>query len=406
LDVVNRSPTDTFQFGPDLDRIGSMTLPTTMVSVLIYLAVPAGILALGHRVKIIRKVNPVIICYLLGIIIGNTGILPAGFDALQDQLSSVVVALSIPLLLFSVDISRWSKTSVRAVAALGLAAVAVAIAVTVGHLVFGQYLPDSPKIAGMMVGLYTGGTPNLAAISTALNVPSEPYLAVHASDTILSGIYLLFVITLAKPVLSRVLMPFQNESADIEEIDLTTTARFGDIFRKPYRTQSLAGFGLSVLLVGASLGVSMIVPPDWETVVVLLSLTTLAILASLMPRVRKLKTSFRMAEYLVLVFCLVVGSMANIERLLHTPVQLIGFVALTLFGSLFLHIIFCKIARIDVDTMIVTSTAAICSPPFVGMAAVAIGNRAVISAGITAGIIGYAVGNYLGVAVALVLERL
>ncbi|MEE8441912.1 MAG: DUF819 family protein [Spirochaetia bacterium] len=305
------------------------------------------------------------------------------------------------------NIRRWSRTSIRAVATLGLAAIAVAIAAAASHLLFGRHIPESPRIAGMMVGLYTGGTSNLAAISTALNVPSEPYLAVLASDTILGGVYLLFVITIAKPVLSRVLKPFQkDESLVIEEIDPTTMAHFGDIFRKPYRLQSLTAFGLSVLVVGVSLGISMLVPPDWETVVVLLSLTTLAIIASLVRRVRELKTSFGMAEYLVLVFCLVVGSMANIERLLHTPPQLLGFVALTLFGSLFMHILLCRIAGIDVDTMIVTSTAAICSPPFVGMAAVAIRNRAIISAGITAGIIGYAAGNYLGVLMALVLERL
>jgi len=384
-----------------------MSLPLTIFSVLIYLAVPAGILALDTRMKLIRKVNPVIICYLLGILVGNAGIFPEGFDALQDQLSTVVVALSIPLLLFSMNISRWSRTSIRAVSALGLAALAVAIAAAVSHLLFGQSIPDSPRIAGMMVGLYTGGTPNLAAISTALNVPSEPYLAVLASDTILGGVYLLFVITIAKPVLSRILKPFQKDATvALDEIDPTATGHFGDIFRKPYRLQSLAAFGLSALVVGISLGISMLVPPDWETVVVLLSLTTLAIFASLVPRIRELKTSFRMAEYLVLVFCLVVGSMANVERLLNTPPQLLGFVALTLFGSLFLHIVFCKIAGIDVDTMIVTSTAAICSPPFVGMAAVAIRNRTIISAGITAGIIGYAAGNYLGVLMALVLERL
>ncbi len=384
-----------------------MSLPLTIGSVLIYLAVPAGILALGTRIKLIRKVNPVIICYVLGLLVGNVGILPGNFAALQDQLSTVVVVLSIPLLLFSVNISRWSRISIRAIVALGLAAVSVAIAATVSHLLFGQSIPDSPRIAGMMVGLYTGGTPNLAAISTALNVASEPYLAVHTADTILGGVYLLFVITIAKPVLSRILKPFQKDGSGVlEEIDPTATAHFGDIFRKPYRLQSLAAFGLSALVVGISLGIPMLVPPDRETVVVLLSLTTLAIVASLIPRVRELKTSFRMAEYLVLVFCLVVGSMANVERLLDTPLQLLAFVALTLFGSLFLHIVLCKFAGIDVDTMIITSTAAICSPPFVGMAAVAIRNRAVISAGITAGIIGYAVGNYLGVFLALVLERL
>lgn len=383
-----------------------MSLALTITSVLTYLAVPAGVLALSGRVRLIRKINPIIICYVLGILAGNLGILPQGFGTLQDQMSSVVVALSIPLLLFSVNISKWSRTSLPALAALGLAAAAVAIAATVGHIIFGGSIPESPRIAGMMVGLYTGGTPNLAAISTALDVPSESYLAVHTSDTILGGLYLLFVITFAKPVLSRVLRPFRGDGETVTaEIDLTTT-RFGDIVRKPYVLDSLASLGMAVLLVGVSLGISQLVPSDWETVVVLLSLTTLAIAASLIRQVRALKTSFRMAEYLVLVFGLVVGSMADIERLLHTPVGLLGFVALTLFGSLLLHIVLCRLAGIDVDTMIVTSTAAICSPPFVGMAAVAIRNKAVIPAGITAGIIGYAVGNYLGVFIALILERL
>lgn len=383
-----------------------MSPPISVIAILLYLTVPAGILALGHRVRLVRKINPVIICYLLGILAGNIGILPDGFGTLQDQLSSVVVALSIPLLLFSVNIRRWSKTSIRAVAALGLAAVAVAVAAAAGHYLFGRSIPQSSRLAGMMVGLYTGGTPNLAAIKTALDVASEPYLAVHASDTILGGVYLLFVITIAKPLLSRFLPAFKTDgSVAVEEIDPTATTRFADIFRRHYRLQSLAAFGLAVVLVGASLGIAGLFPDEWETVVVLLSLTTLAIGAALVPRVRELKTSFRMAEYLVLVFCLVVGSMANIARLLDTPLQLLGYVTFTLFGSLLLHILLCRIARIDVDTMIVTSTAAVCSPPFVGMAAVAIRNKQVISAGITAGIIGYAVGNYLGVFIALLLER-
>ena len=248
-----------------------MSLPTTIVSVLIYLAVPAGILALGHRIRIVGKVSPVIICYLLGILFGNIGILPEGFAGVQDQLSSVVVALSIPLLLFSVNIRRWSRISIRAVAALALAAVAVTISATVGHLVFGASIPGSPRIAGMMVGLYTGGTPNLAAISTALNVPSEPYLAVLASDTVLGGLYMLFVITIAKPMLSKVLKPFKHDgTATLETIEPAGTTRFADIVRKPYRLESLAALGLAVVLVGISLGVSMLVPADWETVVVLL----------------------------------------------------------------------------------------------------------------------------------------
>jgi uncharacterized membrane protein len=54
--------------------------------------------------------------------------------------------------------------------------------------------------------------------------------------------------------------------------------------------------------------------------------------------------------------------------------------------------------------MLITSTAAICSPPFVGMVGIALRNRRIIAAGITSGIIGYAIGNYLGVAVSYLLS--
>jgi uncharacterized membrane protein len=60
--------------------------------------------------------------------------------------------------------------------------------------------------------------------------------------------------------------------------------------------------------------------------------------------------------------------------------------------------------KVDSDTMIVTSTALICSPPFVPVIAGAIRNRQVIISGLTVGILGYAIGNYLGYLVAQFLR--
>jgi len=59
-----------------------------------------------------------------------------------------------------------------------------------------------------------------------------------------------------------------------------------------------------------------------------------------------------------------------------------------------------------VEEIMISSTAAICSPPFVGLVAGALGDKKIIAPGITAGIVGYAVGNYLGVLVARVLALL
>ena len=59
--------------------------------------------------------------------------------------------------------------------------------------------------------------------------------------------------------------------------------------------------------------------------------------------------------------------------------------------------------RVDTDTTLVSSISLICSPPFVPVMAGALNNRAVIGPGIAVGLIGYAVGTYLGYAVALAL---
>jgi uncharacterized membrane protein len=126
----------------------------------------------------------------------------------------------------------------------------------------------------------------------------------------------------------------------------------------------------------------------------------LSIGASLMPGVRNIRMTFQAGEYIILIFCLAVGAMGNFQTLLHSAPQIFLFVALALFGSMFLHLFLCRIFKIDVDTMLITSTSAMCSPPFVGVVAVSIKNRSLILPGITTGIIGYAVGNYLGILMA------
>ena len=50
-----------------------------MVNVIIailFCIVPAPIIFLNNRFKIVEKIGIVLICYLLGILVGNVGILP------------------------------------------------------------------------------------------------------------------------------------------------------------------------------------------------------------------------------------------------------------------------------------------------------------------------------------------
>jgi uncharacterized membrane protein len=71
---------------------------------------------------------------------------------------------------------------------------------------------------------------------------------------------------------------------------------------------------------------------------------------------------------------------------------------------LFVHVALCRLSRIDRDTTVITSTAALFGPAFIGPVSVRFGNRAVFVSGLMSGLVGYAVGNYLGLLVAWMLS--
>ena len=76
------------------------------------------------------------------------------------------------------------------------------------------------------------------------------------------------------------------------------------------------------------------------------------------------------------------------------------------FVSLAIHAIICRLMRVDADSMVISSVAFINSPPFVPMISNAMKNRTALVTGITSGLMGYAVGNYLGILMARLLNLL
>jgi uncharacterized membrane protein len=121
--------------------------------------------------------------------------------------------------------------------------------------------------------------------------------------------------------------------------------------------------------------------------------------------VQGLVLSYKTGMYLIYVFCFAVATMANLNDLGNISFSVAIFVFGTIAGSLLLHAVLCKLAGIDSDTFMVTSVSAICSPPFVPMLVKALGNPAVLLSGMTTGIIGYALGNYIGISLGLFLQN-
>ena len=96
-------------------------------------------------------------------------------------------------------------------------------------------------------------------------------------------------------------------------------------------------------------------------------------------------------------FCVAIGMLANFDTILTDGMSVVIFLAIAWSITVLLHWLLCYFFKIDRDTAIVTQTAAIYGPVFIGQIASTIDNRNLVFPGIALGLLGIAMGNYVGV---------
>ena len=387
-----------------------MTIFNLIMLCLIFCLAPAGVLWVCKKVSFFEKIGPVLLLYILGVIIGNIGIKPEGMSSLQDIMSSAMIPLAIPMMLFGCTFRlRETKQQLKALLT-GLSA--VVIAVIAGYLLFGRNIEEGTKIGGMLTGVYTGGTINLAALKTMLGVSNEAYILLNSYDMLVSFFYLTFLLTIGIK-LFRKFLPFKPDAlehgsfAKMIKKNQENEGDYSQLFTKDGMKDAGKLLGITILICAIAGGVSLAVPQSAFMVTFILLLTTLGLACSFIKPIHNLKHSYNIGMYFIYIFCIVVASMADLSNLeLTGSLNLLAYLLFAVFGSLFIQAILSRIFRIDADTMIVASVAFINSPPFVPMMAAAMKNKRVLVTGLTLGIIGYAVGNYLGFLISELLELL
>ncbi len=418
------------------------------ILILFYFTFPLIIIYLCKKWPFLKKLGSIVLAYAFGLLLGSSGILPRGSSGyhlalqgraaiprpeletlvtqgkavdedyfvnqiaqVQDMIPSIVIPLAFPLLFFSLNIKKWLRYAKRGLISVCLALLSGLIMVPVGFFIFKNSIPESWKLAGMFVGIYAGGTPNFVALKLALNVDPSLFVIVSTYDMIVGAVLILFFITIAPKLFRMILPPFKalpdtntnldNSFAEIE----TDYEDYSGMFKKGRTLPLLVALGLSVVIFALSFGISLLLPGIPQMVVVILSITTFAILASLIKSVNRIEKTFQLGMYLIVVFSLAVASMANLKTMFGLGMlNLILFITWCYFGSLFLHLLLSIIFRIDADNFVITSAAFIFSTPFVPMVAGALKNKDIILTGITGGIIGYIIGNYAGIALAYFLK--
>lgn len=419
----------------------------TLVLLLFYLLVPVLLIYLTKISETLKRIGAVVLAYATGLILGNSGIIPApseslvnalggkrsflpkeeftefmllqGFiesDAIYNQIAQLqqnimtyTILLALPLLLLSLDLKKWLRHTKSTLLSLVLAVVALLIAVFTGYYLFAEEITESAGVTGMLIGVYTGGTPNLAAIGKALNVSPDIFILTHTYDLIVGSVALLFLMTVAQRLFHTFLPRFTIRKAEnvMHAPDETDDMdNYDDLFQRRNIPGMLKSMLVAVIILAIGGGMSLLVKDEsTQTIVVILAITTLGLLASLIGKVNKLKVSFPLGMYFIIVFCLALSSMANLREMFQLEfLQLFLYVTWVVFGSMFIHVLLAHLFKVDADTTIIAIVALTYSPPFVPAVAGALKNKEVIISGLTIGILGFAFGSYLGIFIGTLLK--
>ena len=378
-----------------------------------YILFPLLIIEGFKRWTVVQKIGTVVLAYAVGIIASLSGVfsfatpeIATTFGKLQSTLMNVAVPLAIPLMLFNCDFKLWTKALPKTAWALVLGLLSVIVAAVSGYFIFRSNIPEADKVASMMVGIYTGGTMNFNALGAALNVDKSVMAIVLAFQMVITMPYIFFLLGGGYKIF-RKLLPYKDITCrgrkDADTVETADVENYHNMFEKKNLIGMLKGLGLSVVFLAIGAGLALFITGELNELVVILTITTLSIIASFFKKVRELPKTFELGMFFILVFSVIVASMFNIHSVNGGSLYVGGFVLWIIGVAVILHLILCRIAKVSGDLFCVCQVGLLCSPPFVPPIAGAMKNKKVLISGIVVGLVGYAVGTYIGVFLAWVL---
>ena len=381
-----------------------------------YIIFPILIIEAFKRWTIVQKIGTVVLAYAVGIIASLCGVfnfatpeVAASFSKLQSTIMNLAVPLAIPLMLFNCDFKLWTKALPKTAWALVTGLAAVLVSVVSGYFIFRNRVPDPVNVSAMMTGIYTGGTVNFNALGASLGVDKSVMAIVLAFQMVITMPYIFFLLGGGFKIF-RKLLPYKDVThkgrTDEEHVETADVENYRGMFEKNNFIGMMKGLGLSFIFLAIGAGLALLITGTLSELVIILTITTLSIIASFFKPIRELPKTFELGMFFILIFSVIVASMFNIHSVNGGSLYIGGFVLWIMGVSVVLHLILCRIAKVSGDLFCVCQVGLLCSPPFVPPIAGAMKNKKVLISGIVVGLVGYAVGTYLGALLSLVLGGL
>ena len=357
-----------------------------------------------ERIPQLKALSASLIVILLGALEANFGLIPTSSAAppLYDGIFAYVAPLLIIFLMLGIQLKSVRKAGIPMISSFFLGALGVMVGVTIGMLAINGHQTFGDNfyvIGGMITATWTGGSTNLNAVALTYNFAKEGsvYAAISAVDNIITALWLAACILIPKMMRRR--FPTQRQGAASDENYAAQISEVSDV--NPSDLGILMAVGCAVLFVADNLAAWV---PSVHRII---WLSTISLILAQIPAIQRLKGSRTLGMFCSYLFLSVIGAYCDIPVLLKD-----GYLALNLmlFGIIVIgvHTVFqfgiAYLLKQDWDIMGIASQAN------VGGAATALSvakslDRDDLGLGsIMIGLLGNAVGTYLGVVMAEFLK--
>lgn len=353
---------------------------------------------LGERTRIGGHLTGAVIAILGAIAAANLKLIPHSAPA-YGFVFSYIVPMLIPLFLFQADLKRLLFETGRTTGAFMLATTGTVIGVTVGVLALdlqglapGAALEDAQRegaIAGLFASTYIGGSVNYAALGeiTGLSADASFFSAATAADNLFSAVYL---------GLLALLPGWRWLARRFPEHD--HAAGGGDLGTTRPSAMSLT-LGLAAALVIVSVGDALVAwlgLSDWRYVII--TALTL-ILATLVPNLaERLAGSFELGVGLSFVFFAAIAAGADVIAMIEVAPLLTLLVLILLSIHAVVTFTLGRLFRLSLPELITASNAAVLGATTAPALAATRGWNNLVTPGVLVGVLGYALGTFIGTA--------
>ena len=374
----------------------SLVAPDNHVAVMAALFCIAGVGFLGERTRIGSHLTGAVIAILAAMVAANLGLIPHSAPAYGFVFAYIVPSL-VPLFLFQADLRRMFFETGRTTLAFSLATlgtvcgvVLAAVLLDLNGLATAAETPEGMQegaIMGLFASTYIGGSVNFAALGelTGLNLDSSFFSAATAVDNLFGSLYLgLLALMPAMRVLQR-FFPSHNHTAAASETQSAPITAMSLIL-------SLA-LTLLIVAVGDML-VRWLSLPDWRYVII--TAITLCLATGVPGLARRLAGSFELGVGLSFVFFAAIAAGADVVAMIDAApaLSLLALILLAVHGVITFGI--GSLLRFSLPELVTASNAAILGATTAPALAAARGWKNLVTPGVLAGVLGYAIGTFIG----------